>query len=112
MSDTMPERRLAPRFPIILAAEVTELPSNTRLVARTSDVSRVGCYIDTLNPSPVGTPVHVRLTQEGITFECDARVVYISPGLGMGVAFDKASAEKQAGVLDSWLNKAAGDETS
>lgn len=110
MSSEMTEKRSAPRFPLILAAEVTELPSNTKLVARTSDISRSGCYVDTLNPSPVGTPVHIRLTQEDASFECDGRVVYISPGLGMGIAFDSASFAGQAAVLDKWLSEAGGTQ--
>jgi hypothetical protein len=49
---------------LVLAAEVTELPRGARLSARTSDASRTGCYIDTLNPVPHGSQVMVRITSK------------------------------------------------
>lgn len=102
MPDASTERRAAPRYPLILIAEVTEVESGARLSARTSDVSRTGCYIDTLNPTPVGTAIYLRLSQSGEAFETRARIVYISPGLGMGVAFVDVPPAQQA-LLDKWL---------
>ena len=40
MPDVTVERRNAPRDPLVLAAEVVELPRGARLGARTSDVNR------------------------------------------------------------------------
>jgi hypothetical protein len=107
MSDVIADRREAPRFPLILVAEVTDLSSSAQLSARTSDVSRTGCYIDTLNPIPVGSQVRVRLRRGDQMFECSGRVVYICPGLGMGVAWGKTVSSKQLSVLDGWLQEAA-----
>jgi PilZ domain len=103
----MAERRAAPRYPLILSAEVVDLASGARLAARTADVSRTGCYIDTLNPVPPGSKIHVRLQHEDESFESDGRIIYISPGLGMGVAFT-SSAPAQLAVLDRWLSVVAG----
>ena len=102
----MAERRAAPRYPLILSAEVLDLSSGARLSAQTADVSRTGCYIDTLNPIPPGSKIHVRLEHETETFETDGRVIYISPGLGMGIAFT-SNAPGQLAVLDRWLSVAA-----
>lgn len=102
----MAERRQAPRYPLILTAEVVHLPSKARFVAQTSDLSRSGCYIDTLNPLPPGSKIHVRLQHEQESFESDGRVIYISPGLGMGIAFTSAS-PGQTAVLERWLSAAA-----
>ena len=102
----MPERRVAPRYPLILSAEVTDLASGAKSASRTSDVSRTGCYIDTLNPNPPGSKIHIRLVNEAETFESDGRVIYISPGLGMGVAFTSQS-PGQIEILDRWLSVAA-----
>jgi len=99
----MQNRRNAPRVPLILAAEVTEVDSGARLSARTSDVSRTGCYIDTLNPTPTGTVVRVKLSHEGQELDVLGRVVYISPRLGMGVRFDESITPAQLAVLDRWL---------
>jgi PilZ domain len=102
----MAERRAATRYPLILSAEVLDLRSGTRLEAQTADVSRTGCYIDTLNPIPPGSKIHVRLQHEDESFESDGRVIYISPGLGMGVAFT-SNAPGQLAILDRWLSVAA-----
>jgi hypothetical protein len=51
-------------IPLVLAAEVVELPRGARLSARTPDINRTGCHIDTLNPVPHGFRVRVRITHE------------------------------------------------
>lgn len=99
----MQNRRNAERRPLILVAEVTEIDSGARLSARTSDVSRTGCYIDTLNPNPTGTVVRVKLTREGADLNLLGRVVYVSPHLGMGVRFDESISPAQLAILDRWL---------
>ena len=106
MPDVVTERRAAPRYPLILVAEVIEVDSGTKLDARTSDVSRTGCWVDTLNPTPAGTQIRLRLTHDEECFETKARVVYVSPGLGMGVAFQDPAADQLA-LLDRWLVVAA-----
>ncbi|HUI74559.1 MAG TPA: PilZ domain-containing protein [Candidatus Acidoferrum sp.] len=107
MPDVMAERRAAPRYALIVVAEVTELSSGARLTARTSDVSRTGCYVDTLNPIPSGTPVRIVLAKGGENFEVSAKIVYVSPGLGMGVHFDSPVPPTQLAILDRWLQFAA-----
>lgn len=99
----MQDRRDAQRLPLILAVEVTEVDSDARLSARTSDVSRTGCYIDTLNPTPTGTVVRVKLSHNGEQLDLLARVVYVSPRLGMGVRFDESISAEQLAILDRWL---------
>ena len=103
MPGTMLDRRDAKRLPLILAVEVVEVESGTRLSARTSDVSRTGCYIDTLNPTPTGTTVRVKLTHEREEIDLLGRFVYVSPRLGMGVRFDESITPEHLSVLDRWL---------
>jgi len=43
MANVMADRREAPRYALILAAEVVEIASGASLTARSSDVSRTGC---------------------------------------------------------------------
>ena len=100
------ERRAAARFPLILVAEITEIPDGATLHARTSDVSRTGCYIDTLNPISAETMVRTRLTRGGEVFEAIAKVVYVSPGLGMGLHFTDPP-DAQLSILNRWLAEAA-----
>jgi len=102
MPDVTVERRSAPRYPMVLSAEVVELPRGARLSARTADISITGCYIDTLNPIPQGSEVRLRITHHDEIFEAVGRVVYVSYGLGMGVAFTKVGEEQKA-RLARWL---------
>lgn len=99
----MQDRRDAQRLPLILAVEVTEVDSGARLSARTSDVSRTGCYVDTLNPTPTGTVVRVQFNHNGEQLDLLARIVYVSPRLGMGVRFDESISPEQIAILDRWL---------
>ncbi len=50
--------RTSPRFTFIAEAEVAELGDGLRIVARISELSARGCYVDTVNPFPVGTELH------------------------------------------------------
>lgn len=97
------ERRKASRQPLVLAAEIVELPRGAKFLARTSDVSRTGCYVDTLNPIPQTSQVRLRLTHHNEIFEALGHVIYVSPGLGMGIIFDTIAPEQQE-RLDQWLH--------
>src|SRR5262249_166074 len=61
-----------------------------------------GCYVDTLNPVPSGTQVRIRLTRAREVFTTTAKVVYASPGLGMGIHFED-TLPAQLDILDRWL---------
>jgi PilZ domain len=105
MPGAMNDRRDCKRVPLILAIEVVETQSGTRLSARTSDVSLTGCYVDTLNPTPTGTEVRVKLIHNGEELDLLARVVYVSPRLGMGVRFDESISSDQLAILGRWLSE-------
>jgi hypothetical protein len=108
MADIMADRRDSPRYPLTLVAEVFELLNSTaQLVARSSDVSRGGCYIDTLTPLPPGTQIKIQLRSGDEVFDTEARVVYMCPGLGMGIHWGTKPGEKQFSTLDRWLQEAA-----
>jgi hypothetical protein len=101
----MKERCATPRYFLVLAAEIIDEKTCTKANSRTTDVSRIGCYLDTLNPFPAGTIIRLRLTLDGETFEARARVVYQTQGMGMGVAFLEPDAA-QIAILDRWLAEA------
>lgn len=103
MPDRSPnERRRAQRFSFIASTEVIDTASGAKFSVRTSDISRIGCYVDMLNPFPTGAGLLVRIDKENDHFEAAAKVVYQVPGLGMGVTFTKMSASSQA-LLERWL---------
>ncbi|MBZ5700842.1 MAG: PilZ domain-containing protein [Acidobacteriia bacterium] len=105
-SHNQKERRRATRFPLIVTAEVAELPRGAKLSARCSDVSRSGCYFDTLNPIRLGNSVAVKLMHNNETFATTGRVVFVSPGLGMGIEFDASTPQNQYAILDRWFAEA------
>jgi hypothetical protein len=107
MPDAIPDRRASPRFSLILAATITDLETDAKFSARTSDVGRMGCYVDTLNPLPPDSVVGVCLTHGEENFETKGRVVHISPGLGMGIQFREPVPAEQLAILDRWLEEAA-----
>src|SRR5207249_997774 len=90
------ERRRAPRYPIIADAEVTEIASETKRSAKTSDLSVGGCFLDMLNPSPEGTEIRVRISQANTALAALGRVVFLFPNMGMGVMFTSVEAHQQA----------------
>jgi len=99
----MENRRNTQRAAIIADIEVTEVVSGTRLSARTSDVSITGCYVDTLNPTAAGTDIRVRLVHAGEELNVLARVVYLSPRLGMGIRFDESMVTAERAILERWV---------
>jgi PilZ domain len=101
----MQNDRHTPRAPIIAAVQVTEAGSGARLSARTSDMSRTGCYIDTLNSIAAGTVVRLQFTHGGEELDVPAKIVYVSPHLGMGVHFEPLT-PAQLAILDRWLSGA------
>jgi c-di-GMP-binding flagellar brake protein YcgR len=98
------DRRRHPRFAIIAEAEVTEIASDTKLSARTSDLSAGGCFLDMLNPSPEGTEIAVRISHADTTFTARGKVVFVFPNMGMGVMFTDVPASQQA-ILQKWLEE-------
>jgi hypothetical protein len=102
------ERRRAPRYPFIADAEVIEIASDTKLSAKTSDVSIGGCFLDMLNPSPEGSEIQVRISHAGTTFTALGRVVFIFPNMGMGVVFTRVE-DNQLAALQKWLSELSSD---
>jgi len=96
------ERRRSPRFPFIASAEVHEENNGSRLSARVSDISAMGCYVDTINPLPNGTSVRVKIFSETQSFEAAATVAYSHAHLGMGLRFSEVP-PNSLNVLREWL---------
>lgn len=96
------DRRRDPRYRFVADVELTERASDTKHKARTSDLSIGGCFLDMLNPCPKGTNIEVRISHADHTFTAFARVVFVVPNMGMGIAFTNVDGN-QITVLQSWL---------
>jgi hypothetical protein len=94
--------RRAPRYPFIASAEVVEENSGSRMNTRVSDLSLGGCYVDTINPLPDGTVVHLKIFTQTHSFEAPAMVVYSHIHLGMGMKFREVQ-PKYEEILRLWL---------
>lgn len=100
----MNERRRAPRCPLIASAEVIELQTETHLRARISDLSLVGCYLDTTNPLPVGTEVRVHIAHNDARFTALGVVKHCELNMGMGIRFTDVPLDQNE-ILDRWLTQ-------
>jgi PilZ domain len=103
-------RRANPRFSFFADAEVT-FGDGTSVRAQLAELSSRGCYIDTLEPIPTRTKLHLRICDGMSTCELDGRVIYLHSGggfgiFGMGVAFEEINAEQHSSI-DGWLRELA-----
>ena len=96
------ERRRAPRYRFVANAEVVELRSDAHFKARTSDVSLLGCYVNSVNWLPAGTDIQLRVTHNDTTFTALATVARSEPAMGMGVRFTVVESDQRT-VLKNWL---------
>lgn len=104
----MNERRRASRCSLIASAEAIELQTNTHLRARISDLSLVGCYLETTNFLPIGTEVRLHITHNDTMFAALGVVVHCQPDLGMGIRFTDVQLDQHR-ILDKWLETLVGD---
>jgi hypothetical protein len=101
------ERRRTLRYPFSTAVEVTDIHSGGKMSGRTSDLGLGGCYIDTLNPFPVGTEVKVRILRGNEIFEAQAKVTFSQPTMGMGLAF-VAAQPSHVRTFRKWIGEISG----
>jgi hypothetical protein len=107
LHETIEDRRSSPRFPFTATAEIVDLKSRTRMNARTSDLSRHGCYVDTQSPFPLHTKVRIRINNAKKSFDTHATVVYSLPNMGMGLSFSTPEPD-QLKVLTRWIDDLSG----
>jgi hypothetical protein len=98
------ERRRAPRYQFIANAEVVEGGFGSRFEVKTGDLSIGGCFVSMPRPSQQGSEIRVTISQAHATFTALGRVVFVFPGLGMGVAFTYVEPRDLA-ILEKWLGE-------
>ncbi len=69
---------------------------------RVSDLGKGGCYVDSINPAPVGTPIYIQIRHANKTFEAQSTVRYSLPHMGMGLQFTEMTPSHEA-TLEEWL---------
>src|ERR1700722_11695655 len=96
------ERRRSPRYHLFADAEIVSPPSQVRLKARTSDLSLLGCFMNSNYTFPPGTEIQLTLKYKGETFASMGKVARSEPSMGFGVSFVDVKAPQQM-VLRTWL---------
>jgi PilZ domain len=96
------ERRRAPRYQLTADAEIVSPLSHVLLKARTSDLSLVGCFMNTSYSLPPGTKIQLTLKYEGATFTGIGTVARSEPSMGFGVSFGEVKGAQQT-LLRNWL---------
>ena len=104
---TFRDKREVPRYSFIAEVTVTDIANDTRMSGRVSEISRKGCYVDILNPLPEGTSLQLKISRDQGAFTTPGKIIYVQPGMGMGVAFQGITAE-QLKILDAWLAELEG----
>lgn len=82
-----PDRRGEMRHPCRLGAEVYRGGSKTPLRCSLTDISSGGCYVETTDTMPTGTPVEIMVRTQDVRLKLSGKVHATHPGFGMGVEF-------------------------
>ncbi|HEY1263391.1 MAG TPA: PilZ domain-containing protein [Terriglobales bacterium] len=70
------------------------------MLTNASDVGGRGCYVETLTPLPLGTPLHITFWMEQEKMTTSAIVRASDPGVGMGIEFSGLKLEQQQKVQE------------
>jgi len=100
------ERRCASRSPFVAPIELIDMRAGSSIQARVSDLSLRGCYVDTLNPLPIGAAIRLQIRHADATFNALAHVSSSHVGSGMGVVFAEISLAQRM-TLRNWLGDSA-----
>jgi len=97
------ERRRVPRVPFKATSVVAETVSTRVVVARTTELSRFGCFVRTINLLPQGSRIQIELVEGRDTFTASGKVAHVR-GDGMGIVFGTVE-PKNYEILSKWLSR-------
>ena len=105
----MAERRAYPRLQLHLPVELVCESAGAPLRGETSDISLGGCYVGSLFPFEVGTPLELRIRLKEDTLIAVAVVATCDRQVGNGIRFVRMLAEDQEQLRD-FLEAAAAEK--
>jgi hypothetical protein len=100
-------RRNVPRYPCRGGGEIRQPGMKTVVWGSMTDISRTGCYLETLTTLPRSAKCELMLNVEGIEIRSGAEVRVSHPSMGMGLQFTDIEPTDQK-KLDELLSKLAG----
>lgn len=99
----MDQERRGFRFFFDAAAEIAPEGSPSASVSvRAKEISLHGCYLETPAPFAELTPVFVKIFYASEYFEAKGTVIYVKPGLGMGLQFRDVKPPCRI-ILQKWI---------
>jgi CheY-like chemotaxis protein len=87
LSAPAPNRRDRERHPCRLGAEVYRPEHNAPSRCVLTDIGSNGCFLETTDPFPVGTPLEIVVRTGDLKVRVPGKVKSANPGFGMGVEF-------------------------
>jgi hypothetical protein len=88
------QKRRFTRTQCRVAAIIKPVDADVRLTGTIGDISPAGCYVEMLAPLPTGTRVEITVNTSGSNFQCVGTVRNCTPGMGMGVRFDRFTTDQ------------------
>jgi hypothetical protein len=101
--------RSCARFLVSSAVEAIDPNADIRIVGWLSDISRDGCYVNTICPFGVEAAIKLEIMRDKQTIKTEATVVYSQVGMGMGLVFTAADPENVR-LLLRWLSELGGTD--
>src|SRR6266567_3999614 len=92
------EKRWHTRFECSGGASIRADGSAFPVHGQAKDIAQGGVYIETTTPLPVNTEIYAKLNVEGVAIEGRGVVRTSYPMVGMGISFQKITAENQAKI--------------
>jgi len=99
------DRRRVPRYAFGGVAEISPLHSDEYIIASTTELSRLGCFVRTCACLPAGTQVSLKITHDGCEFTAHGKVAYVLAKRGVGIEFAVIEPKDDA-LLETWLKRA------
>ena len=91
------EKREHPRRAVLLECRIDG--TSAAAATRVSDLSAVGCYVESRTPVLPGARITIRVTFGGAQISLAGRIAHTQPSIGFGMKFDPLSAE----ILQAFL---------
>jgi hypothetical protein len=105
-------RRKNSRHRLHCPVRIREKGLNAELAATVSDVSLDGCYIETLQPFPMGARLLLTISHEELEICVQGTVCSVHPRMGMGISFnevDSKNRERLERVVTTQKERGVGD---
>jgi hypothetical protein len=106
--ETREGRRRMPRYAVRGGGEIRQPGMKTVVWGSMTDISRTGCYLETLTTLPRNAKCELMLNAEGIEIRAGAEVRVSHPSMGMGLQFTDVDPTEQKKLDDLMVRLAGG----